>query len=243
MCCFCRSCSVLLSTERWQRVSWTQHAGAGAGLISAAVRSAAAVLADSLRRCDSLLPERFVVPESDRDLPAERITVMSEKGSGPAPVARTVLQQCLQATLQVKPADDQSEAEFVQIDRGMVIYICFFKEATEDILPKMVSTLLSLRLCETDSGKMASVLELPGSLLIVPQATLGGRAKGRAMQYHNNIHKEEGQRLYAAFVALCEKELAAAAASAGVTVKHGTYGNRQVLKMDTNGPYTHLMEF
>lgn len=104
-----------------------------------------------------------------------------------------------------------------------------------------VSTLLNLRLCESDSGKMVSVSELPGSLLIVPQATLGGKAKGRAMQYHNNINKEEGQRLYGAFVSLCQKELTAAAA--GATVKHGTYGNRQVLKLDTNGPYTHLMEF
>ncbi|CAJ1073279.1 D-aminoacyl-tRNA deacylase 2-like [Xyrichtys novacula] len=169
---------------------------------------------------------------------------MTEKGGG-APVARTVLQQCLQARLQVKPADELSEAEFVQIDRGMVIYICFFKGATDDILPKMVSTLLNLRLCETDSGKLASVLELPGSVLIVPQATLGGKAKGRGMQYHNNINKEDGLRLYDAFVSLCEKELMAASGGnkAEVTVKHGTYGNRQVLKIDTNGPYTHLMEF
>ncbi|XP_044230070.1 D-aminoacyl-tRNA deacylase 2-like [Thunnus albacares] len=129
-----------------------------------------------------------------------------------------------------------------QIDRGMVIYVCFFKGATDDILPKMVSTLLNLRLCESDSGKMVLLLELPGSLLIVPQATLGEKAKGEAMQYHNNICKEDGLRLYSTFVSLCEKEMTAAAASAG-TVKHGTYGNRQVLKLDTNGPYTHLMEF
>ncbi|XP_076605329.1 D-aminoacyl-tRNA deacylase 2 [Chaetodon auriga] len=170
---------------------------------------------------------------------------MSETGR--APVARTVLQQCLQARLQVKPAEELSEAQFVQIDRGMVIYICFFKGATDDILPKMVSTLLNLRLCESNSGKLVSVLELPGSLLIVPQATLGGKSKGRAMQYHNNTSKEDGLRLYSSFVSLCEKEVTATAASAGsgaeVTVKHGTYGNRQVLKLDTNGPYTHLMEF
>ncbi|KAF3845517.1 hypothetical protein F7725_008680 [Dissostichus mawsoni] len=91
----------------------------------------------------------------------------------------------------------------------------------------------------SDSGKMVSVLDLPGSVLIVPQATLGGKVKGRAMQYHNNIGKEDAKRLYNAFVSLCEKEVT----SEEVTVKHGTYGNRQVLNMDTNGPYTHLMEF
>lgn len=104
-----------------------------------------------------------------------------------------------------------------------------------------MSTLLNLRLSESDSGKMVSLMGLPGNLLIVPQATLGGKAKGKAMQYHNNISKEDGLRLYSTFVSLCEKELVAAAP--GVTVKHGTYGNRQVLKLDTNGPYTHLMEF
>ncbi|KAM8916571.1 D-aminoacyl-tRNA deacylase 2-like isoform 2-T2 [Spinachia spinachia] len=132
----------------------------------------------------------------------------------------------------VRPA-----APCFQIERGMVIYICFFKGATDDLLPKMASTLLNLRLCESDSGKMVSVSELPGHLLIVPQATLGGKAKGRALQYHDNIGKEDGLRLYGAFVSLCEERLAAA------SVKHGTYGNRQVLKLDTNGPYTHLMDF
>lgn len=38
---------------------------------------------------------------------------MTEKGGAVA--ARTVLQQCLQARLQVKPADEQSEAQFVQV--------------------------------------------------------------------------------------------------------------------------------
>ncbi|XP_028294227.1 D-aminoacyl-tRNA deacylase 2-like isoform X2 [Gouania willdenowi] len=144
-----------------------------------------------------------------------------------APVARTVLQQCVRAKL--------------QIERGMVIYICFFKGATEEILPKMVSALLNIRLCESDSGKLVSVLELPGNLLIVPQATLGGKVKGRAMQYHANIGKEDGLRLYNGFTDLCEKEMKSAVAT--LEVQHGTYGNRQVLQLDTNGPYTHLMEF
>ncbi|XP_076002818.1 D-aminoacyl-tRNA deacylase 2 [Genypterus blacodes] len=170
---------------------------------------------------------------------------MTDKDSF-TPVARTVLQQCLHGRLQVKPAEEGEEATWVQINRGMVIYICFFKGATDDTLPKMVSTLLNQRLCESDSGKMVSVLDLPGSLLIVPQATLGGKAKGKGMQYHGNIGKEDGLRLYQTFVSLCEKELLAAASAqtdTEVMVKHGTYGNRQVLKLDTNGPYTHLMEF
>ncbi|XP_043930479.1 D-aminoacyl-tRNA deacylase 2 [Protopterus annectens] len=165
--------------------------------------------------------------------------------SGQTGVARAVVQQCLHATLQVKPADSGSEAEWTEIERGMVIYVCFFKKATEDIIPKMVNSLLNMKLCEMENGKLVSVLDLPGNILIVPQATLGGKAKGRNMQYHSNIGKEEGIHLYSQFVSQCEKELTTSdkCLEMGVLVKHGTYGNRQVLKLDTNGPFTHLIEF
>ncbi|XP_064004588.1 D-aminoacyl-tRNA deacylase 2 isoform X2 [Pogoniulus pusillus] len=141
--------------------------------------------------------------------------------AGRPALARALLQQCVSARLQVKPPEHDSEAEWVEIQRGLVIYICFFKGADEDIVPKI------------------------GDVLIIPQATLGGKPKGRKMQYHANIEKEKGLELYSQFVTLCEKELAgnARCMEAGVLVKHGTYGNRQVLKLDTNGPYTHLIEF
>ncbi|NXN16572.1 DTD2 deacylase, partial [Indicator maculatus] len=160
-------------------------------------------------------------------------------------LARALLQQCVSARLQVKPPEHGSEAEWVEIQRGLVIYICFFKGADEDLVPKMVNTLLNVKLSENESGEYLSVLDLPGDVLIIPQATLGGKLKGKKMQYHANIEKEKGLELYSQFVTLCEKELAvnARCMEAGVLVKHGTYGNRQVLKLDTNGPYTHLIEF
>ncbi|XP_041069808.1 D-aminoacyl-tRNA deacylase 2 [Carcharodon carcharias] len=157
-------------------------------------------------------------------------------------MARVLLQQCLSARLQV---EDDAAAECVQIQRGTLIYVCFCKGATLDIVPKMVNTLLNVKLCETNEDNYVSVLDLPANVLIIPQATLGGKAKGRNMQYHYNIAKEEGKELYAHFVALCEKAFASngKCAEAGVVVRHGTYGNRQVLQMDTNGPYTHMIEF
>nr|XP_056706824.1 D-aminoacyl-tRNA deacylase 2 [Euleptes europaea] len=162
-----------------------------------------------------------------------------------APVARALLQQCLHARLQVKPPASGSEAEWVEIQRGLIIYVCFFRGANEEIIPKMVNTLLNVKLSETEDGKYVSIVDLPGSILIIPQATLGGKLKGRHMQYHSNIEKEIGMELYSQFVSLCEKELAANArgAEAGVVLRHGTYGNRQVLKVDTNGPFTHMIEF
>lgn len=102
-----------------------------------------------------------------------------------------------------------------------------------------------MKLSETGDGKYVSIMDLPGSILIIPQATLGGKLKGRNMQYHSNIEKEIGMELYSQFVTVCEKELAnnAKCAEAGAVLRHGTYGNRQVLKVDTNGPFTHMIEF
>ncbi|KAJ7407843.1 putative D-tyrosyl-tRNA(Tyr) deacylase 2 [Pitangus sulphuratus] len=164
--------------------------------------------------------------------------------AGPAR-ARALVQQSLSARLQVRPPERGAEAQWVEIQRGLVIYICFFKGADEDLVPKIVNMLLNVKLSENENGEFVSVLDLPGDVLIIPQATLGGKPKGRKMQYHANIEKEKGFELYSQFVTLCEKELAANAkcVEAGVRVKHGTYGNRQVLKLDTNGPYTHLIEF
>nr|XP_020644067.1 probable D-tyrosyl-tRNA(Tyr) deacylase 2 isoform X2 [Pogona vitticeps] len=158
-----------------------------------------------------------------------RCGVMADSIRGP--LARAILQQCLHARL--------------QIQRGLIIYVCFFKGASEEIIPKMVNTLMNVKLSENEDGKYVSVLDLPGSLLIIPQATLGGKLKGRSMQYHANIEKDIGLELYSQFVLHCERELAANAKcfEAGAVVRQGTYGNRQVLKVDTNGPFTHMIEF
>ena len=108
-----------------------------------------------------------------------------------------------------------------------------------------VKAVLNCKLCENGSGKLVSILDLPGNLLIIPQATLGGRLKSKSMQYHMNIEKETGQDLYQEFTKRCQLTFTENAANSenGVVVKSGTYGNRQVLNVDTNGPFTHIIEF
>jgi D-Tyr-tRNAtyr deacylase len=103
---------------------------------------------------------------------------------------------------------------------------------------------LSVRLSATEDGKLVSVVDLPGDVLIIPQATLGGTVKGKAMQYHKNIAKDEGQSHYAEFISIFKKmyDTNKKCVSAGKIVRHGTYGVRQVFSCTTNGPYTHLLE-
>ncbi|KAK7505538.1 hypothetical protein BaRGS_00003283 [Batillaria attramentaria] len=160
------------------------------------------------------------------------------------PSVRVVLQQCMGAQLMVQPATEGSEPQFVEIRRGVIVYICFLKGATKTLAEKMAKLALTVRLSESDDGKLVSVIDLPGDVLIIPQATLGGTVKGKVMQYHKNIAKDEGLQLYSEFVSVFRKtiEKNEKCATAGCVVRHGTYGNRQVFSCQTNGPYTHLIE-
>ncbi|XP_037690697.1 D-aminoacyl-tRNA deacylase 2 isoform X2 [Choloepus didactylus] len=56
---------------------------------------------------------------------------------GRMPQARALLQQCLHARLQVRPAEGDAAAQWVEVQRGLVIYVCFFKGADKELLPKM----------------------------------------------------------------------------------------------------------
>ncbi|XP_065066043.1 D-aminoacyl-tRNA deacylase 2-like isoform X2 [Rhopilema esculentum] len=147
--------------------------------------------------------------------------------------ARTLIQQALKARLQVTPKTETDEAKFVEV-----------KCCTKDVVKKTATCLLNVKLsfCDTRQ-KNVSVLDLPGDVLIVPQATLGGKMKGKATQYHSNIPKDEGQHLYDEFVGLIKFLVEEHGGGNGKSVQCGTYGNRQVLSMETNGPYTHMFEF
>ncbi|XP_076834545.1 D-aminoacyl-tRNA deacylase 2 isoform X2 [Brachyhypopomus gauderio] len=159
--------------------------------------------------------------------------------------ARAVVQQCAHALLQVKSQVPGSSSEWVEIHGGMVIYVCFYKGATEKIVPKMVSSLLNTKFFPASSGRCDSILELPGSVLIVPQDSLTGVVRGGKVLHRDSIERWKGLHLYKRFVSLCEKELAASkkCSDAGAVVKHGVYGNMQPMYLNSNAPLTHVVEF
>ena len=155
---------------------------------------------------------------------------MSKAEKKPAEV-KLVIQQCLSGTLKL-PSD-----EVLEIDQGMVIFVCFLKGANEASATKAAEIATALRLCENEEGsKRSNILESGGEVLVIPQATLGGKLKGKSLQYHTNIDKTEGEALYESF---CSKLDALVGAE---KVKRGVYGARQVLATQTNGPYTHVFE-
>lgn len=108
-----------------------------------------------------------------------------------------------------------------------------------------VNTLLNAAFIPESVGRHVSVMELPGSVMIIPQDTMTGVVKGRRVQHHDAIEAWKGLYLYEQFVTLCEKEVASSTkcTKAGVVVRHGVYGNMQTLYLNSNAPLTHVLEF
>ena len=54
------------------------------------------------------------------------------------------------------------------------MYVCFLKGASIEAVEKLVKAVLGAKLSEGEFGaKRVSILDLPGDILVVPQATLG----------------------------------------------------------------------
>jgi len=145
---------------------------------------------------------------------------------------RCLLQQCTSATLKLPD-------ETLEINRGMVVFVAFLKDAQLDDMSKLAKEITSVRLCENLNGQgSTTIVDLPGDLLIIPQATLGGRLNSHRFQYHQNISKDVGESLFQSLVtnirSVCRPEQ---------TIHAGQYGIRQIYSCETNGPAMHLIEF
>ncbi|CAL8110049.1 unnamed protein product [Orchesella dallaii] len=174
----------------------------------------------------------------------------SSASTTPAKICKVVVQQCIKAGLKFDTADAP-----VSIGKGMVVFICFLHGATPDRIDSIVKAIMTVKLSEPDlpssetsnSGESSSnnvrrksVVDCDYDILVVPQATLGGKLKGTGVQYHGLVSKDLGFELFHGFVKAL-KEFKAGARKGNVEC--GVYGARQILNMETNGPFTHVFEF
>uniref|UniRef100_A0A8D0ADX2 D-aminoacyl-tRNA deacylase n=1 Tax=Sander lucioperca TaxID=283035 RepID=A0A8D0ADX2_SANLU len=148
--------------------------------------------------------------------------------------ARTVVQQCIKAKVRIKPELDGADAQWVEIQEGMVVYVCFFHGATEDVTHEM------------DTGRSVSVLNLPGSVLFIPQdSLLGEPGPKRRIQYRGGCEPWWGAQLLSNLVSACRELMSASekCSKAGVKVEQGVYGQKQDMVLNSVEPLTLLLEF
>ncbi|KAF0690265.1 Aste57867_18339 [Aphanomyces stellatus] len=163
---------------------------------------------------------------------------------------RCVTQRCESAKLLI-----DNVSEYAQVGRGLILYVSWAKGASIDDLPKIVKALLNMRLLPTATSKNQSICEAcvdsisPVHLLVIPQAALTSKLqRGKNIQYHAQLSKEDGaEAIYDEFVRLLHvlsSDILAGlhVVEGGLVIKHGTFGNRQALEFESEGPFTHMFE-
>ena len=86
---------------------------------------------------------------------------------------RLLVQQVIGARL-VLP-----DGKEIKIGTGLVVFVCFLKGVTEEVVKKAAKVTLGVKLSEgEEGGRRVDVVANRGEVLVVPQATLGGKLKG-----------------------------------------------------------------
>ena len=107
--------------------------------------------------------------------------------------AKLVIQQCLSATLKLPP--NYNEESVLRIRRGLVVFVCFLKGATEETAIKAAEAICHTELSssptqESDNSKhRVSVLRAGGDILIIPQASQIGSGSIRLLINSSSFSK------------------------------------------------------
>ncbi|XP_047467093.1 uncharacterized protein LOC125023689 isoform X2 [Mugil cephalus] len=197
-------------------------------------------------------------------------TDSSSQTQGTSLQARTVVQLCTEARVQIRAALDGAEAQWAQIQEGMVVFVCFFHGASEDVtcemgessdrpsssvferfngLPLVSSsarTLMTTKFFRRDTGHAVSLLELPGSVLFIHQDSLLGEPLAhRSRRYRGGCEPWWGVQLFSSLASACRELMLASAKcrKAGVRVEQGVYGRKQEMVLKSSEPLTQLLHF
>ncbi|KAJ9446244.1 putative D-tyrosyl-tRNA(Tyr) deacylase [Diplonema papillatum] len=159
---------------------------------------------------------------------------------------RVILQSVEKGSLLVNNVD-----QWVDISRGVIVYVCFLKGANEVSTKKAANDVLNAKIFphvneeSLERGRVSAALVENWDVMVVPQATLAGRLKGKQAQYHAQFDKTAGAELYELFCSSLRTgiETYDRGDRPTPTLQCGVYGNRQGLKFESLGPFTHALEF
>eukprot|EP00295_Goniomonas_pacifica_P050425 CAMPEP_0175900504 /NCGR_PEP_ID=MMETSP0108-20121206/2367_1 /TAXON_ID=195067 ORGANISM="Goniomonas pacifica, Strain CCMP1869" /NCGR_SAMPLE_ID=MMETSP0108 /ASSEMBLY_ACC=CAM_ASM_000204 /LENGTH=164 /DNA_ID=CAMNT_0017222031 /DNA_START=1 /DNA_END=495 /DNA_ORIENTATION=- len=137
--------------------------------------------------------------------------------------------------------------------KALVLYVGLIKDVGPENVTRAAQGILQAEWIRQEGGAAQSALQLGLNIVVIPQASLAGKVKGKKMQsvhptallvtaqrYHAQVEKEASRELYAMF---CDALQAAAAPQAPEPILCGTFGNRQGLRLASAGPLSHFFEF
>ena len=122
------------------------------------------------------------------------------------------------------------------IDSGLVLLVGFTEGDNEEIIDKMISKTINLRIFEDENGVMnKSFLEVGGSILSISQFTLyADTRKGRRPSYLKALNGEKSVLLYDLF----NKKLK----DMNINVQTGKFGADMKVSLVNDGPTTIMLD-
>ncbi len=143
---------------------------------------------------------------------------------------RVLVQKSLEASVKV-------DGEILgAIDSGLVLLVGFTEGDNEEIIDKMISKTINLRIFEDENGVMnKSFLEVGGSILSISQFTLyADTRKGRRPSYLKALNGEKSVLLYDLF----NKKLK----DMNIDVQTGKFGADMKVSLVNDGPTTIMLD-
>lgn len=143
---------------------------------------------------------------------------------------RVLIQKSLEASVKV-------DGEILgAIDSGLVLLVGFTEGDNEEIIDKMISKTINLRIFEDENGVMnKSFLEFGGSILSISQFTLyADTKKGRRPSYLKALNGEKSVLLYDLF----NKKLK----DMNIDVQTGKFGADMKVSLVNDGPTTIMLD-
>ena len=143
---------------------------------------------------------------------------------------RVLVQKSLEASVKV-------DGEILgSIDSGLVLLVGFTEGDNEEIIDKMISKTINLRIFEDENGVMnKSFLEVGGSILSISQFTLyADTRKGRRPSYLKALNGEKATILYDEFNNKLRKT--------GINIETGIFGADMKVNIINDGPITIMLE-
>lgn len=154
---------------------------------------------------------------------------------------RTVLQRVLSASVTVDGVVRAS------ISQGLLALVGLEATDTDAQLTWMAEKLPNLRIFEDDQGKMnRSVLDVGGSILLVPNFTLAGDcAKGRRPSFDRAMRPELSEPMFQKFVAMVAKAFPGADSNSdplAARVQIGVFRADMKVALINDGPITLVLD-
>lgn len=124
-----------------------------------------------------------------------------------------------------------------QIDQGLLLFVCFEKNDSEEALAKAVEKISKLRVFDDEKGRLNfDIQKVQGKILSISQFTLSWDGSGGHRPSFENSEAPQSARLkYALFNKMLR--------DTGIQVEEGRFGADMKVALVNDGPVTFLLNF